>query len=83
VNARLSGEIAGSTNTRESRELLNFLSSWPGVVPAIHASPQHELMQNCLSRPGVDARDKPGHDVLGLKSRREKQPKLFPRPAAP
>ncbi|MCW2333767.1 hypothetical protein M2323_002701 [Rhodoblastus acidophilus] len=34
-----------------------------GLVPAIHAAPQRELPQNDLSRVGVDARDKPGHDV--------------------
>ncbi|MCW2282771.1 hypothetical protein M2323_000536 [Rhodoblastus acidophilus] len=34
-------------------------------------------------RAGVDARDKPGHDALGLKLRWETQPRLFPRRAVP
>ncbi|MCW2286262.1 hypothetical protein M2323_004103 [Rhodoblastus acidophilus] len=32
--------------TRMSRLTSHFLSSWPGVVPAIHAGPPREPMQN-------------------------------------
>ncbi|MCW2283096.1 hypothetical protein M2323_000757 [Rhodoblastus acidophilus] len=51
--------------TKDFRRPHNSMSSWPGVVPAIHAAPQRERSQNFPSRSGVDARDKPGHDGLG------------------
>ncbi|MCW2274631.1 hypothetical protein M2321_002209 [Rhodoblastus acidophilus] len=34
-----------------------------GLVPAIHAAPRRELLRHSSGRLGVDARDKPGHDV--------------------
>jgi hypothetical protein len=36
-----------------------------GLVPAIHAAPQCDLWWRFPSRVGVDARDKPWHDVRG------------------
>jgi hypothetical protein len=33
-----------------------------GLVPAIHAAPLRETFQSWMRRPGVDGRDKPGHD---------------------
>jgi len=38
-----------------------------GLVPAIHAAPPRELVQDYALRPGVDARHKAGHDGLGLR----------------
>ena len=41
-----------------------------GLVPAIHAGPLHDgfrmsapVLHSIFGRRGVDARDKPGHDV--------------------
>ncbi|RLP74250.1 hypothetical protein D9R14_19545 [Xanthobacter tagetidis] len=34
----------------------------PGLVPGIHAAPPAGGLHACARPPGVDGRDKPGHD---------------------